>query len=102
MKQWLFAVAVAVLSVSVSAIAEESVEDIYNRSCSVCHAAGAAGAPVTGSEKDWAPRLEKGMDTLVSSVKNGMNAMPPQGMCFECSDEQYKALIEYMAAPKKN
>ena len=28
-----------------------------------------------------------------------MNAMPPKGMCYDCSDEDYKAMIEYMAAP---
>jgi cytochrome c5 len=28
-----------------------------------------------------------------------MNAMPPKGMCFDCTDEEYQALIEYMAAP---
>ena len=31
--------------------------------------------------------------------KNGLNAMPPKGMCFDCTDDEYKALIEYMAKP---
>jgi len=72
-------------------------EELYGKSCAVCHAAGAAGAPKTGVASEWEPRLAKGMDTLVASVQNGLNAMPPKGMCFDCSAENYRALIEYMA-----
>jgi cytochrome c5 len=69
----------------------------YNKSCVVCHDQGVAGAPKTGDAEAWAPRLEKGMDTLMASVKNGLNAMPPMGMCMDCTDEDYMALIEYMS-----
>ena len=44
--------------------------------------------------------MAKGMDTMVQSVEKGMNAMPPKGMCFDCSAEDYKALIEFMAKAK--
>ncbi len=71
----------------------------YDKSCKVCHASGAAGAPKTGDAAAWEPRMAKGMDVLVQAVNNGLNAMPPKGMCFDCSDDDYKALIEYMAAP---
>lgn len=73
--------------------------DKYNKSCAVCHNAGVAGAPKTGDAQAWAPKLEKGMEALVQSVKNGLNAMPPKGMCFDCSDAEYQALITYMAEP---
>jgi cytochrome c5 len=73
--------------------------DKYNKSCAVCHATGAANAPKTHDVEAWKPRLEKGMDTLVQSVSNGLNAMPPKGMCFDCSDDEYKALITFMASP---
>ena len=73
----------------------------YNKSCAVCHNAGVAGAPKTGDADAWAPKLEKGMDVLVQSVQTGLNAMPPKGMCFDCSDEDYRALINYMATPKE-
>nr|WP_326544573.1 c-type cytochrome [Luminiphilus syltensis] len=69
----------------------------YSASCAACHAVGVAGAPKTGDAAAWAPRLEKGMDALVLSVKNGLNAMPPGGLCADCSDEDYKALITYMS-----
>jgi cytochrome c5 len=73
----------------------------YDKSCKVCHAAGVAGAPKTGDAEAWAPRLAKGMDALVASVNTGLNAMPPKGMCFDCSDADYAALIQYMSAPAK-
>jgi len=71
----------------------------YAKSCQVCHANGAANAPKTGDAAAWEPRMAKGMDVLVKSVAGGLNAMPPKGMCFDCSDDDYKALIEYMAKP---
>jgi cytochrome c5 len=73
----------------------------YDKSCKVCHATGAAGAPKTGDAEAWAPRLAKGMDVLLVSVHNGLNAMPPKGMCFDCTDADYTALIEYMSTPAK-
>ncbi len=87
---------------SAQGIAQEDkkLQELYGKSCAVCHAAGAAGAPKTGVPAEWESRLAKGMDTLVASVENGLNAMPPKGMCFDCSAENYKALIEYMAKPK--
>ncbi len=78
--------------------ADDALIDRYNKTCVVCHSAGAAGAPKTGDVAAWQPRLAKGMDTLVSSVEKGMGAMPPKGMCFDCSADDYKALIEYMSA----
>lgn len=69
----------------------------YAASCGACHAVGVAGAPATGDAEAWAPRMEKGMDALVASVRNGLNAMPPGGLCNSCSDDDYAALITYMA-----
>jgi cytochrome c5 len=71
----------------------------YDKSCKVCHDAGVAGAPKTGDAAAWQPRMAKGMDVLLVSVNNGLNAMPPNGMCFDCTDADYTALIEYMSTP---
>jgi len=76
--------------------AADEVADLYNRTCAICHAAGVAGAPKTGVPAEWESRLAKGMDALVEAVDKGMNAMPPKGMCFDCSAEDVKLLIEYM------
>ena len=81
-------------------VAAEPNMDKYNKSCAMCHNVGAAGAPKSHDEAAWAPRMEKGMDALVASVKNGLNAMPPTGLCADCTDEEYKELINYMASPK--
>jgi len=80
--------------------ADKSVVDRYNKTCVICHGSGAAGAPKFGAVQDWAPRLAKGQDKLLASVKNGLNAMPPKGMCNDCSDTEYKALIQYMSTGK--
>ncbi|MEQ9465403.1 MAG: c-type cytochrome [Haliea sp.] len=90
--------AVSAMLFAASAMAQPPM-DKYNKSCAVCHNAGVAGAPKTGDAAAWAPKLEKGMDALVTSVKNGLNAMPPKGMCFDCSDADYVALINYMSSP---
>ena len=42
------------------------------------------------------PRLAKGMPTLVQHVTNGFNAMPPRGLCTDCSAEDYQATIQWM------
>lgn len=90
--------AAAAMLCAAGAMAEPDMEK-YNKSCAVCHATGAANAPKTGDAAAWEARLAKGMDALVAAVSTGLNAMPPKGMCFDCSDEDYKALIEYMAKP---
>lgn len=71
----------------------------YQSSCFACHFSGAAGAPKTGDADAWAPRLEKGMPALIESVKKGVNAMPPTGLCADCTDAEYQALIEFMSTP---
>lgn len=98
MKKYFGAVALLMVA-SLPAVvqADEAVVDRYKKTCAVCHGSGAAGAPKTGNGEQWAPRLEKGIDTLVEHAKNGFNAMPPKGMCFDCSDDEFKALIEYMS-----
>lgn len=74
---------------------------IYDRSCRSCHTIAATGAPLTGDNAAWAPRLDKGMSVLVDSVINGFGGMPPFGLCMDCSAEQFAALIEFMAAGNK-
>lgn len=69
---------------------------VYNTACVACHASGAAGAPITGDQAAWSPRIGKGVATLVKNSINGINAMPPKGMCMDCSDDEIKAAVEYM------
>ena len=71
-------------------------QKIYQASCQACHVAGVAGAPKLGDKDAWAPRIAKGNEALLSSVKNGLNAMPPMGACMSCSDEELRAAIAYL------
>lgn len=76
-----------------------SPEAIYERSCNTCHGLGVAGAPKLGDVDQWAPRLEKGMDVLYASGINGLApGMPAMGMCFDCSDDDIRAVVDYMTA----
>lgn len=70
--------------------------EVYDAACLACHTTGAAGAPVIGNVDQWAPRIEKGMDTLIDHAINGFNAMPAKGGCASCSDEEIVASIEYI------
>ena len=76
-------------------------EEVYNASCGACHASGAAGAPKTGDAGAWAPRIAQGEATLVKHAIEGLNAMPPKGMCMTCSDDEIKAAVEYMVNESK-
>lgn len=53
-------------------------EQVFAAQCSVCHAAGVAGAPKVGDEAAWAPRIRTGFDTLLASALKGKGLMGPQ------------------------
>ena len=95
MKQLLLAASMLVLSAGVQAAQDP--EAVFNRSCGVCHNGQLPMAPKKGDAAAWEPRLKQGMDTLVQHVTNGFNAMPPRGMCMDCTAEDYKATIEWMS-----
>ena len=77
--------------------ADPALADIYNRSCRSCHAQGQAQAPLTGDREGWAPRLEQGMEVLLDHTIDGYKGMPPMGMCFDCSEDEFRALIRFMS-----
>ncbi|UWF51671.1 c-type cytochrome [Pseudomonas sp. N3-W] len=78
--------------------ADAELAQIYDSSCKLCHANPAAGAPLTGDQGAWAPRVQQGADTLLDHAINGYNGMPPMGLCVQCSQEQFLALIAFMSA----
>ncbi|MAR89588.1 MAG: c-type cytochrome [Pseudomonadota bacterium] len=98
MKKLMLAAAIVTLGLAGIAQAEEAPAK-YNMYCMACHGTGAAGAPKTGDKAAWEPRIEAagGIDALVESSKKGKNAMPPMGLCNDCSDAELKAIIVYMA-----
>lgn len=79
-----------------AASAARTGEQVYNASCQACHATGAAGAPKLGDKAAWAPRIQQGMDTLMTHALKGFNAMPARGTCGNCSDQEIREAIEFM------
>lgn len=71
-------------------------EEVFTAVCSSCHNAGVMGAPKFGDAGAWAPRIEKGLDTLVDHAVNGFNSMPAKGGCSSCPDEEIQSAVEYM------
>lgn len=74
----------------------------YERSCFICHANYATGAPVVGDKEAWSKRMkEKGMEGLLKSINEGLKAMPPKGICMDCSTEEFTDLINFMAGTEQ-
>ncbi|AOY89056.1 cytochrome c5 family protein [Marinobacter salinus] len=75
--------------------------EVYDAVCMACHTTGAAGAPVIGDTAAWAPRIDKGLETLVTHALNGFNAMPAKGGCASCPDEEIQNAVEHMVSQSK-
>ena len=91
--------AAEVVAAEMPAVAGSGIDGaaIYNSACMACHASGAAGAPIPGSDA-WAERVAKGAETLIASAINGLGIMPPKGGRPDFSDDEIKAAVEYMLA----
>lgn len=66
-------------------------EQIVNQFCVNCHASKPLipiGAPRLQNVSDWQPRMKQGLQRLFEHTAEGLNAMPPRGGCFECTDGQ--------------
>lgn len=72
-------------------------EQRYAQSCVNCHGTGVMNAPKAHDSAAWAPRLKQGDATLLAHIKSGYKMMPPKGLCNDCSDAEYKALIKFMS-----
>jgi cytochrome c5 len=71
-------------------------QQIVTQACAACHASGLMDSPRIGNARDWAPRLEQGMDTLYANAINGINMMPARGGNPKLTDEEVKAAVDYM------
>lgn len=82
-------------------VAENTVgKGVFGKTCSMCHAAGVAGAPKPGDKADWGPRIAQGMDTLYKHAMEGFTGakgqMPARGGAPALSDDEIKAGVNYM------
>ncbi len=71
---------------------------LYTATCSVCHAAGIAGAPKFGDKAAWAPHVAKGEPTLIQNAIKGIGAMPPKGGAMNATEAEIKGVVDYMLA----
>ncbi|CAM3538118.1 MAG: cytochrome c5 [Psychrobacter glaciei] len=70
----------------------------YDNSCAACHDSGALNAIKKGDSAKWQQLIQqKGMPALINSVKSGMTQMPAGGLCDNCSNDDYRKLIDYMS-----
>ncbi|MCX7166215.1 MAG: c-type cytochrome [Rhodocyclales bacterium] len=69
--------------------------------CSECHGSGKEGAPRIGNMDDWKPRLQVGVDNLVTSAIRGHNAMPARAGMANLSDSDLRSAVIFMVVPQK-
>jgi cytochrome c5 len=77
-------------------------EHVFKVTCSLCHATGAAGAPMFKSKPDWAPRIAQGKETLYAHALGGFNgnkgSMPARGGNPSLSDADVKSAVDFMVS----
>lgn len=75
---------------------------VYNEACIACHGSGIGGAPALSNAEAWAPRIDKGLDTLAQHAIEGFTGeagyMPPKGGRLDLSDQEVRDAVEYMVS----
>lgn len=88
-----------------TAVAGIDGKKIFGSVCSLCHAAGVAGAPKPGDKADWGPRIAQGTDLLYKHAIEGFTGakgmMPARGGSATLKDDEVKAAVDYMVAQSK-
>jgi c(7)-type cytochrome triheme protein len=83
-------------------------KEIYEKTCSLCHATGINNAPRFGNAGDWSPRIAGGTARLYeSALKGTAKGMPAKGGNLNLADAEVKAAVDFMvvqvaAAAKKD
>jgi len=72
-------------------------EQIVKTVCAACHDAGVAGAPKTGDNAAWAPRIKQGFQALLETATKGKGAMPPKGGDASLTDAELARAVAFMA-----
>ena len=74
----------------------------YQTSCAACHENEAMGAPLKGEKEAWANVFAKPFEEVMYRVINGYRGMPPLGQCFDCGEQDLRALVYYLAQEPRN
>ena len=88
-------------SATAEAAGPRTTQQVVETYCIACHGAGMPGAAKMGDKEAWAIKLEKGKDAVMANAIAGINAMPPKGLCMDCTDDELWSAIEYMANYEK-
>ena len=95
------AVVAAPVVVAVAPAAENTIgKSVFGKTCAMCHAIGAAGAPKPGDKADWGPRIAQGDAILHKHALEGFTGakgvMPARGASPALTDDEVKAAVAYM------
>ena len=77
-------------------------KSVFSKTCALCHAVGAAGAPKPGNKDEWGPRIAQGKDVLYKHALEGYTgtagAMPKKGGRTDLTDELIKQGVDYIVS----
>jgi len=95
--------AASLIAASGAAAAQAKGDEIYKKTCAVCHDQGIAGAPKLGDKANWAPRIKRGKEALYTI---GIKGKPGTGMVAKggnasLSDADVKAAVDFMVDKSK-
>lgn len=80
-------------------------EDVFKKTCALCHKTGEAGAPKLDNKDEWGPRIAQGKDVLYEHALKGYTgktgAMPAKGGNTSLSDDDVKTAVDYIVAQVK-
>jgi len=96
--QVVFAFALVLLMCGSVFAAGDDGRKVYHDYCHICHGTGMPDIPQFGDVDHWKARSDKGMDVLYNAALYGVNAMPPMGLCDECSEQQIMDAVDYMVS----
>jgi len=86
-------------SAGTAAIPQNGTE-LFEQTCSACHAQGIAGAPKAGDKAAWGPRIAQGKATLYEHALKGYQGsagvMPPKGGRTDVPDDLVKQAVDHM------
>lgn len=72
-------------------------KEVYEATCTTCHATGVAGAPKLGDKAAWAPFIAAGYQDMLNVAMNGRGAMPAKGGNPSLKDIEVERAMVFMA-----
>lgn len=74
---------------------------LYTTYCTACHAPEnvMVSSPKLGDKNEWGRRLSTGLDQATDRAVKGFGAMPPKGGCMDCTRDEIRRAIQFMANP---